>query len=305
MLLDWAGTFAMTLARRIAPWVVTVALLPACGSRTGLDAPSGSAPASQPPAIADAGIDVEPPGATADGAADAGLPCSSPVVVVYALDPVGGIHELNPLSGADRLLGAPQCGNDNVQWTMTATRDHAFIVYTDWTVYEVSLGTLACTRTPFDPSALGLSGEFGVAAVGAGGSERLFAYGEASGSMGLVLGTCDTTSYALSLVGVVAPPPGAFPVNLTADEASWHLFAYAPAAPSWVLELDAANARVLRSAATGVGTDSTWATVAYEGELFLWADSRLVGYDLAAQKVLSDHDAGFAAVGASAVLLCK
>jgi hypothetical protein len=286
---------AMTLAHRVAPLLVSIAAVPACGSRTGLDVPTGTAPT-------DAGIDVTPP--PADGGADAGLPCSSPVIVVYALDPVGQIHALNPISGADTVLGAPQCGNDNVQWTMTATRDHAFIVYTDWTVYEVNLGTLACKRTPFDPSALGLLGEFGVAAVGAGRTERLFAYGETSGPKGPLLGTCDTTSYSLSLVGTVAPPPGAFPVNLTADEAG-NLFAYAPASPSWVFELDASTARMLRSAATGVGTGSTWATVAYEGQLFLWADTRLVGYDLGTQKVLSNRDIGFAAVGASAVVLCK
>ena len=189
---------------------------------------------------------------------------------------------------------------------MTATRDHAFIVYTDWTLYEVSLATLACTRTPFDPSALGLAGEFGVAAVGAGKSERLYVYGEASGSSGPVLGTCDTTSYALSLVGAVAPQPpaGAFPVNLTADE-SGLLYAYAPAPPSWVLEVEPANAQLFAFESTGIVTDSTWATVAYEGKLFLWADKQLVGYDFRTQRVLSNRDAGFAAVGASAVLLCK
>jgi hypothetical protein len=76
-----------------------------------------------------------------------------------------------------------------------------------------------------------LSGDFGVAAVGAGANERLFVYGEASGLKGPVLGRCDTSSYAPSLVGVVAPlpPTAAFPVNLTADEAG-HLFAYAPRA---------------------------------------------------------------------------
>jgi hypothetical protein len=187
---------------------------------------------------------------------------------------------------------------------MTATRDHAFIVYTDWTVYEVSLGTLACSRTPFDPSALALEGQFGVAAVGAAGGERLFVYGETP--KGIVLGACDTTTFALSPVGFVspAPPAAAFPVNLTADEAG-HLFAYAPAPPSWVLELDAAAAGVVRSAPTQVATSSTWATIAYENRLFLWADTRLVGYDLAAQQVVSKRDVGFAAVGASAVLLCK
>jgi hypothetical protein len=45
---------------------------------------------------------------------------------------------------------------------MTAGRDHAYIVCTDWTIYSVDLATLDCSPTPFVAGQLGLDFDFGM-----------------------------------------------------------------------------------------------------------------------------------------------
>jgi hypothetical protein len=50
---------------------------------------------------------------------------------------------------------------------------------------------------------------------------------------------------------------------------------------------------------------STWATIAYSPGLYLWADSRVVGYDLSSGAHTSDNDAGVFAIGASSFVACS
>lgn len=269
-------------------------LLHACGSRTGLDlAPSLAAgdasPASDASPVLDAG------GRCADG---------GPLELAYALDDVGTIQRFDPQTAQTHPLGAPQCGNGNVQWTMTATSDTAYIVYTDWTLYRVDLATMTCTPTPFQASQLGLAGEFGVAVTGSGSSQRLYVYGLQAGHTGPVLAVADTSSFSMTLVGAVVPTPpqAAFPVNLTADPLSGTLYAFSP--QGWVQKIDPATGKVLDAADSGVTTSSTWATIAFGPQLLLWVGPRVDGYDLATRTVTSDRDAGVFAVGASAVVAC-
>jgi hypothetical protein len=208
------------------------------------------------------------------------------------------------LPASIEMLGTPSCGDANVQWTMTATRDTAYIVYTDGTIYAVDLATLACSRTSFDPNQLGIGAEFGVAAVGSGPSTRLFVYGLPAEGNVPVLALASGSSFALTLVGSIHPAPSvsSFPVNLTADTAG-QLYAYSPG--GLVQKVDPASGAVVQSRQTDVVTMSTWATIAYSPELYLWADARVVGYDLSTGAHTSDTDAGIFAIGASSFVVCS
>jgi hypothetical protein len=227
-----------------------------------------------------------------------------PTELAYVLDNVGTIHRYNPHTDQVETLGTPDCGNSNVQWTMTATQDTAYIVYTDWTLYAVDLATLACTKTSFDPGQLGNNGDFGVAAVGSGASTRLFVYGLPTLRAAPVLAVADVGSFALTPVGSIypAPPPSSFPVNLTADTAG-QLYAYSP--DGRVQRIDPTSGAVLQSELSDVVSMSTWATIAYTPDLYLWADTRVVGYDLLSGSDTSVHDPFIAAIGASSFVACS
>ncbi len=240
-----------------------------------------------------------------DAPADQLAPCADggPPPTVYALDDDGVLYLYDPTTGRSTALGSPDCGNSSIAWTVTASVDHAFIVYTDWSLYVVSLPTLACSATSFVPGQLGLDDEFGVAAVGSGSSERLYVYGVPTGGTAPILAVTDTQSYVLQKVGDVVPVPGngGSVVNLTAGSDGM-LYAFSPL--GLVQQIDPSTAAVVRAVDTGVTSDGTWATIAYGSQLFLWVDDDVVGYDLASGTRTSDHDAGVSAIGASAVGGC-
>jgi hypothetical protein len=244
-------------------------------------------------------------GATSDAPLDSPAPCADggPPPTVYALDGNGVLYDYDPTTGRSTVLGTPDCNDSSIAWTVTASVDHAFIVYTDWTLDVVSLPSLACSSTPFVSGQLGLDYEFGVAAVGSGASERLYFYGVPTGGTGPILAVADTQSYVLQKVGDVLPVPGpdSALVNLTAGSDGM-LYAFSPL--GLVVEIDPSTAAVVRSVDTGVTSDGTWATIAYGSKLFLWVDSEVVGYDLASQSRTGENDAGVAAIGASAVGGC-
>jgi uncharacterized membrane protein YjfL (UPF0719 family) len=71
-----------------------------------------------------------------------------------------------------------------------------------------------------------------------------------------------------------------------------------------VQKIDPATAKVVDAVDSGVVTTSTWATVAVDPQLLLWAGPTVVGYDLGTRARTSDRDAGVFAVGASAIVGC-
>jgi hypothetical protein len=286
-------TFARRgLFRRVSRLALAAVALFACGSRTGLDVPRASAEAGL---LADALAPL-------DGAP---MECSDggPLERSYLLDGSGVLYRYDALTAHVTMLGVPDCGNDNVQWTMTASRDNAYIVYTDWTLYAVSLTTLACTPTAFQPGQLGLDGEFGVAISESGGAESLYVYGQPSGGGDPILAVADLASFALTKVGdiVPVPPASSFPVNLTADTMG-HLYAFSPG--GLLQQIDAATGAVLRAAQTGVTSMFTWASLTYGSDVFLFVDSHVDGYDLASGTSTSDRDIGIFPIGGGSVLAC-
>jgi hypothetical protein len=294
----------MTPWLRLPSGFACAAALLACGARTQLDVPGGSQPvADGGPTSGDGGptnpVDSSIP------PAEAGTPCDDGghPELSYVLDDVGTIYRYDVLTGKVTALGTPNCADDNVQWTMTASRTTAYILYTDWTLYAVDLSTLVCTQTPYQTGQLGFDFDYGIAVSSASGTEKLYVYGLPTGATNPILAVSDLTSFVLTEVGDIlpAPPPSTYPVNLTADTQG-HLYAFSPL--GWVQQIDAATGAVLQSKQTDVTTMTTWATLTRGSDLYLWVESEVVGYDLATGAHTSQFDAGVAAVGGNSVLLC-
>jgi len=284
-------------------------LLAGCGSRTGLDVPHPAvrpheADASSPidASQADASSPIDAPEADVSSRCGDG----GPSAVAYLLDSAGNLYSYDPDTGQQTLLGTPSCGNSNVQWTMTAGRDHAYIVYTDWSIYRVDLATLECSPTPFAPGQLGLDFEFGVALTGSGASEQLYYYGVPTGGSSAILAVSDTVSFALTLVGDVAPmPPGAplFPVNLTADNAG-HLFGYAPEPNGYLVEIDATSGAVLLAVDESLPSGPPYATLSYEGSVYLFGDTLVTQFRPPAPGSVSSRMIEAGAIGAGSYVVC-
>ncbi len=309
----------MTSALRFANRVAAAVVLAGCGARTPLSVPgpTGSASDDSGPGASDASVDSGP-------LAESG-PCGSGPS--YVLDGAGVLYRYDVTTGHATPLGTPDCGNSNVQWTMTATRDRAYIAYTDGTLYVVDLATLVCTQTPFRPGQLGLDYDFGIAVSGAAGAEQLFVYGLPESATSPILAVSDLTSFVLTKVGDVlpAPSPSMYPVNLTADPMG-NLYAFSPgglrnstpASPptSWRPtsaratrdrisvdhhgyssiscssrpQIDPGSGMVRQSVQTGITSMGTWATLATSSGLYLWVQSDVDGYDLATRAQTSERD---------------
>ncbi len=255
--------------------------------------PAGSASDDGGPGASDASVDSGP-------LAEAG-PCGSGPS--YVLDGSGVLYRYDVTTGHATPLGTPDCGNSNVQWTMTATRDRAYIAYTDGTLYVVDLATLVCTQTPFRPGQLGLDTDFGIAVSGIAGAEQLFVYGWPESATSPILAVSDLTTFVLTKVGDVlpAPSPSMYPVNLTADPMG-NLYAFSPG--GLVQQIDPSSGAVRQSVQTGITSMGTWATLATSRGLYLWVQSEVDGYDLATRAQTSERDAGVLAIGGSSVGGC-
>jgi hypothetical protein len=274
--------------------------LAACGSRTGLDLSSLPADAALP---SDA-LAPDDGASPVDGfvLVDAPPGCSRPVETAYLLDESGVLYRYDPKTARTTLLGAPSCGNSNVAWTMTASRENAYIVYTDWTLYAVDLRTLVCSPTAFRSGQLGLDVDFGVAVSGSGAAERMFVYGVPSEGNHPILAVSDLSAFVLTKVGdILHEPSVAGYINLTAD-AVGNLYAFSPL--GLLLQIDSTTGAVLQSLDTRVTSSTTWAQATYGSEDFLIVGSRAVGYDLASRKRTSSHDIGISPVGGGSVLTC-
>jgi len=81
-----------------------------------------------------------------------------------------------------------------------------------------------------------------------------------------------------------------------------HLYAFSPG--GGLQQIDETTGSVLQSVQTGVTTMSTWGQLTYGPEIFLFVDTRAVGYLLPSQTQVSEHDIGISAIGAGSFLTC-
>ena len=210
----------------------------ACGARTSLDVGSakdaGVLDREVPPdalPVRDAGLpdrggdspaDVETedvlPGIDASTPADAS-PCPLGTTFAYLLSQDARLYRFDPGTLATTLVGPLACPAGGQQpWTLTVSvSGRAYLVYTDWNLYEVDLTTLACVRTPYVAGQLGLVDDVGVTVAPAGGGEALYYVGATSAASSLVLGRSDLAMFALTEVGPVVPTPAELALDIRAD----------------------------------------------------------------------------------------
>jgi hypothetical protein len=219
-----------------------------------------------------------------------------PKAYLWAQD--GTLFAFDPGTLETRSLGVVPCSTSANPWTLTVTTSGtAYMLYDDWSLYEVSLGTLACEPTAYQPGQLGFLGQEGIT-VGAGNTaDRLYVYGDGASPM---LGVSDLSSFDLFQIGAITPGPAAFPVDLRSD-AYGRLFALATGG---VLEqLDPATGAILGEDATGFeATQGGWALMAYDGELYFFGGDTggVSRYDVASKALFPVGQVNQVIVGASA-----
>jgi len=298
--------------RPVLTWLAVAALV-ACGSRTDLEPTGPRTDSGSPLPTVDAARTVADANARRDAfqATDAAPPrdahatCNDggPPVRAYLFDDDGVLYSYDTSNGTYEVLGTPECGGQGGAWTMTASRENAYIQYNDGSLYAVDLRTLACSPTAFQTGQLGITYQFGMAVADVAGVETFFVYGEAGDSSVPILAKSDLSSFVLTEVGEIQPLPPQLTsaINLSAD-ALGHLYAFAPSGV--LLQIDQATGSVLQDSSTGVRTDGTWAGLTSGDKVFLFVDGRVASYDPATDAITFNRSIDIDPIGAGSFLVC-
>jgi hypothetical protein len=214
-----------------------IAVVAACGSRTGLLVPGDPGPLgddgdNRDDAAADAGADAR---TDADSAADA--PHDSPdedvtdalppvdvqvpeastncadagTTYIYVVTKQSDLFSFYPPSGQFSRIGKLACPATAGSTPFSMAVDHtgiAYVLYDDGELFRVSTATAECRKTAYRVGSGGFT-TFGMGySTNASGSETLFiATGDDAPTP--LLGTIDpTNNFALTLIGAIQPPIG-------------------------------------------------------------------------------------------------
>jgi hypothetical protein len=212
------STRRLVLAFAPLTWVAFVAVVGACGSRTGLLAPGPDR------AVVDAGADVadgfeldvlpsidvfEPEGP--DECPDAGSTLvyliTQQNVLMSFYPPTGGFNSIGTIACPDPQGGTP--------FSMAVDRKGiAYVVFDDGNLFRVSTRTAACQATSYFPGQSGFPVTFGMgySADTNDSGETLYLAGTPTDpNTGMptgpaMLGSLDTTSFNITTVGTFNPP---------------------------------------------------------------------------------------------------
>lgn len=273
--------FALVVAAVAAP-------VAACGSRTGLLTPLEvqrdaaldvirHADALPPDDAGDEDalppIDVvEPPDAPND-CPDAGS------TLVYLITEQYDLMSFYPPSASFRTIGAISCpaASGATPFSMAVDRQGlAYVVYDDGELFNVSTATAACKATPFQPGSLqGFSDTFGMGFSKdvTGSGETLYIASDEMGSQFSRLGSIDTMTFQIGVVGTFNPQ-----INLAelTGTGAGQLFAFYPLDPTnpsisdtAIGEIDKTSAHVIaQSTLPGVVVGSGWAFAFWGGDFY-------------------------------------
>jgi hypothetical protein len=267
-----------------------LALLLACGSRTGLPLPEevdgdGGLPGfdvSVGPDVRphDAGVDVLPPldakplrDVSVDLCRDAGA------TLVYAVTENNHLLRFDPPAASFTTIGTLACADPNTPFSMAVDRKGiAYVLYavydglTPGNIYRVSLATSACLPTGFAAPDGFLSFGMGFSADDQGTGETL--YVASDNATGGELGAIDTTSYNLSPIGFFNPPILGAELSGTGDG---RLFAFyteggpGDGGPVAIAQIDKATGKIIaRNELTGVDQGNAWAFAFWGGDFYLF-----------------------------------
>jgi hypothetical protein len=217
--------------------------------------------------------------------------------VAYLASDQGQLYTLDPPTLATNLLGTPQCpSGGTTPYAMSVSRENvAYILYLDFNIYAVDLGTLACTRTPYTAGQLGIVGDLGLA-VSRGATESLFYYAENTQP---ILATSDLSTFVLSEVGPITPNPGDFPLDTQFDEFG-RLFGLSDT--GLFVQVDPSTGSVLGQDQTTLPPAAGgWALLTYQDQVYFFAGSPANEYlyDVATKTLTNMGALGFVVVGAS------
>jgi len=279
--------FALVAAAVAAP-------VAACGSRTGLLTPlevqqdaaldvirhGDALPPEEDAGDEDAlpPIDVVEPVDVFNDCPDAGS------TLVYLITEQYDLMSFYPPTASFRTIGAISCpatgscsGQPATPFSMAVDRQGlAYVVYCDGELFNVSTATAACKATPFQPGSLqGFTDTFGMGfskdLMGSG--ETLYIASDESGSQSSSLGSIDTTTFRIGVVGTFNPQ-----INLAelTGTGSGQLFAFYPLDPTnpsisdtAIGEIDKTSAHIIaQSTLSGVSVGSGWAFAFWGGDFY-------------------------------------
>jgi hypothetical protein len=222
--------------------VVTAAGLAACGDRTGLLVPddqlggsgssesgssvSGSSASGSPASgVSTSGLPEDDAGEIGDALPplDVTVPEDAPTdcpdassTLIYVMTDQSHLYSFYPPMGAFTMIGTISCpitiatandGTAAAPFSMAVDRTGiAYVVYNTGELFRVSTATASCRRTPFkgDPSGFAVDFGMGFSRDNGGPGETL--YVASGGTMPPQLGSIDTTTFALRIIGPLTPP---------------------------------------------------------------------------------------------------
>jgi hypothetical protein len=264
---------------RRATIVLPLALLAACGARTGLDAPravdvprdAGTDAPTRDAAIVDVGLDTSndaapPPPICTDGT----------VQFIYVVSQENGLFSYHPPTGTLTRIGTIACPVDPsaapTPYSMSVDRaGTAYVIFSDGHLFLVRTADASCTATSYEVDQNGWQ-NFGMGFTANRGDpgETLFVTESDFTGPSQGLGWIDTTTLRLTLVGPYSRRLGRSELTGTGDG---RLFAFSldSVDGSSVSEIDPSSAAVLSSTHLAVGTpDSAFAFAFYGGDFYLF-----------------------------------
>ncbi len=187
-------------------------------ARADADADADADARADADADADARADADADAST-DSGADADLVgCTPGETTAYVIGETDNqLYTFDTTTMTTTPIGVPTCAPGFGPYTMSATRDGTlYVLYQDWNLWALDPKTLACTKTPYVPNQLMFGNGVGVAIARSGATESVFVLGQQP-LAAIVLGKGNLTTFTLSKVGEVWPPPDNFPLELQGD----------------------------------------------------------------------------------------
>ncbi len=257
----------MPKLRRLA----IVLVVAACGSRTGLpiddeglttDNPDGSKDGSHDGTFEDAGdedalpgLDVQPnPDVVRTDCPDA------EATLIYVVADNNNLYSFFPTDGTFTLIGRLACPAHPTPTVATPApfsmavdrKGKAFVVFNTGELFQVSTATAACAATSyqvdqggFQTFGMGFSTDF------LGPSETLFIAGDGTNGGASGLGSINTQTFKLSILGAFNPPIQRGELTGTGDGRLFSFYTKDPTdpqgdpVPAFIGEIDKTNGRVV------------------------------------------------------------
>jgi hypothetical protein len=286
----------MRTGRRVL-FVSLVAIVAACGSRTGLIAPAEEGPVDAGPDVVrhpdarvpeeDAEeldalppIDVSPPVDVASDCPDAAS------TLIYVISANNNLYSFYPPAGMFTLIGTIACPVVNAgDEPFSMAVDRTGIAYTVFfnpnptdpllggELFRVSTATASCEATTYKPNQNPLFHTFGMGfsndAVGTG--ETLYVAGQAAnqGSQPDELGSIDTTTFALTDIGPFNPIEQGAELTGTGAGDLFAFYEIDPAGDMAIGQLDKTTANLVgQTPLPGVVRGMGWAFAFWGGDFY-------------------------------------